>query len=173
MSDATLAGARFYKAELSQARFCGARMEATDFSEANLIASDLSDGNLAQASLRGANLMNASFRGSMLQGADLSGATLYGSDFRKADLRGANLRDGVVGDVGQALAFRALDVNFRSANLAGAVFDANTQLPFDAGEAASRKMVGIGVAKSSPKPSAKGNPPKKTIKAVPIQIGPN
>ena len=118
--------------------------------------------------------MNASFRGSLLQGADLSGATLYGSDFQKADLRGANLRDGVVGEVGQTLAFRALDVNFRTANLAGAVFDANTQLPFDAGEAASRKMVGIGVAKSSAKPSTKdSNPPKKTIKAVPIQIGPN
>jgi hypothetical protein len=61
-----------------------------------------------------------------------------------------------------------------AANLTGAVFDANTQLPFDAREAASRKMVGIGVAKSSAKPTAKGsNPPKKTIKAVPIQIGPN
>ena len=61
-----------------------------------------------------------------------------------------------------------------SANLTGAVFDANTQLPFDAREAASRKMVGIGVAKSSAKPSTKdSNPPKKTIKAVPIQIGPN
>ena len=117
--------------------------------------------------------MNASLRGSLLQGADLSGATLYGSDFQKADLRGANLRDGVVGEAGQTLAFRALDVNFRATNLTGAVFDANTQLPFDAAEAASRKMVGIGVAKSSAKPSAKDTPPRKTIKAVPIQIGPN
>ncbi|HEX2521037.1 MAG TPA: pentapeptide repeat-containing protein, partial [Terriglobia bacterium] len=130
----------------------------------------------SKAILRGANLMNASLRRSTLQGADLSGATLYGSDFRKADLRGANLRDGVVGEVGQALTFRALDVSFKTTNLAGAVFDGNTQLPFDVSEAASRKMVGMGVvSKSSTKSSSKDNPPKtkKTIKAVPIQIGPN
>ena len=73
------------------------------------------------------------------------------------------------------MAFRALDVNFRTANLAGAVFDENTQLPFDVSEAANRKMVGKGIATRSTKPSSKDNPPKtkKTIKAVPIQIGPN
>ena len=68
----------------------------------------------------------------MLQGADLSGATLYGSDFRKADLRGANLRDGVVGDVGQAMAFRALDVNFRNSQSSGGSVRREYSAPFDA-----------------------------------------
>ena len=116
--------------------------------------------------------MNASLRGGTLQGADLTSATLYGADFQKADLRGADLRDGVVGEVGQTMAFRALDINFRTANLAGAIFDSTTQLPFDAQEAASRKMVGVGMAKGANKPGTKSDPPKKTIKAVPIQIGP-
>ena len=144
-SDGTLMGPGSIKPSSVKRSSAVARMESADFSEANLVASDLSNGNLGQAALRGANLTNANLRGSLLQSALTSrkAQPLYGSRICRRPTCAAQI-SGMesVGEAGQTLAFRALDVNFRTANLTGAVFDANTQLPFDAREAASRKMVG-------------------------------
>jgi len=107
--------------------------------------------------------MNAKLRNAQLQDANLGEAILYGADFERADLRGANLMGVEMMEFGKTFDLRAVDVSFRSTRFVNATIDEKTVLPFDAHEAASRKMSGLAKAPTKN---------KKIIKATPIQIGP-
>jgi uncharacterized protein YjbI with pentapeptide repeats len=107
--------ANFSKTSFTDACFRFADLTFADFDLAELVKADLSCADLCKASLRGARL----------NFANLTGADLEHADFLEADLRGAVLAD----------------VDFRNARFTGALFDAQTILPFSKDEAQRLGMI--------------------------------
>lgn len=101
-----LAGAVFYKSDLSWASLAGCSLQRADFKEAilkraNLSGADLSLAHLEEAdcsrtdfsrcSLDGAHFRRTKLNGSVFEGADASRASFDGANLSKANFRGAKL----------------------------------------------------------------------------------
>jgi uncharacterized protein YjbI with pentapeptide repeats len=148
--------------DLSRLDLRNARLPGVDLAGATLSYSALDGAVLTGADLTGTALIQASLRAAALDGSELSGAALPSADLRFARLDGANLRDAVLTDarldlaslrdahlegadleraslVGANLTGAHLEgadlsaaVGLTPAQIATAITDASTRLPWDA-----------------------------------------
>lgn len=109
-ANAGLDGARMRAFNAPAATFVRASLVGADLAEAKLAFADLRDADLAGATLAGADLTRANLRGACFSGANLLDARLDGADLRGADLAGA--------------------FGLGPRQLATAVCDGRTRLPF-------------------------------------------
>jgi uncharacterized protein YjbI with pentapeptide repeats len=116
-------------ADLEGADLAHANLRGADLRRAYLFGADLRGTDLRDAELYRANLCHAVLAGADLRGAQLRGAYLFKTDLRSADLRGAHLNQALQG------------ADLQRTSLAGAKFDAQTELPFCPIEAGRRLMV--------------------------------
>jgi hypothetical protein len=135
-----ISGADFRFADLQDLVASGGQLSGTKLQLANLSRAQLNGGNLMGASLdgalvEGANLRGAAMRDVSLRGASLRRANLAGADLSGADLRGADLTDTFISGMG----FRAADDV--AARFQGALFDAQTRLPFSTDTARRLGMI--------------------------------
>ena len=124
LSDASLMGAYFPRADLTRANFRDAFLWNADLSGADLTEARFTNADARYADLRQAILTNASFIGVDLLGANLTDANLTQASFRAANLREANFSGAKV----QSTHLRDADLsganlteaNFSGSNLTGA-----------------------------------------------------
>ncbi len=86
MHEASMASARFDRANLQGANLSRAIMHLADLKEANLMLANLENASLHAVNLQKANLMLANMKGVNLLDADLSGANLRGANLQGAIL---------------------------------------------------------------------------------------
>jgi len=143
---ASLNYANLKGANLRYAILTKARLEHADLTEAWLV-----DAHLSEADLDGANLTGAYVRDADLRGAYLSTANLTGCNLEKADLRGANLGG----------------TNLENARLYGALYDGNTEWPWDFDPKAAGAILQENVAATEQDDKEKDrSPERKAVKAL-------
>lgn len=94
-------------------------MSGTDLTGLVFSRSDLSGSMFEKANIERGAFMQATLKGVNFRGADLTGATLQGADLTGAQLQGADLSGADLTET----------TGLKSAQLAGAVTDAQTRLP--------------------------------------------
>lgn len=90
---ANLAGAELYGANLERAYLQEAQLNDTAFYDSNLAGCYLGESNLQNADLRRSNLSHARIYDANLENARLGGASLHGASLRGSNLKGAKLWD--------------------------------------------------------------------------------
>ena len=120
----------FGASDFSSSTWRGVRVAKSNFDRAQLSGTWFTDCSLKKVSFYRAKMSGVHFSQSRLEGtsfreAGLTGAYFDASNCRRCDFRGADLRD----------------ATFALTELTGALFDANTKLPFSSGTAIRRSMI--------------------------------